>query len=135
MGRALARLLNAGFPLRAALDIARGESIMGDEYLVVGDGGLAIAQVAHFHPNLCEIERNDGLFEVRYKAYPTSRAGIGSIVRPEIGGNSEHYISAGIIESFSISKNELASFLSLENIPLLIQGRLRWSQSVDLESL
>ncbi|MFP4591173.1 MAG: hypothetical protein ACLFM8_06915, partial [Halobacteriales archaeon] len=44
MGATLARLLNAGFPLYAALDIAKRESLMGLRYIVVGDGRVALTQ-------------------------------------------------------------------------------------------
>jgi hypothetical protein len=135
MGRALARLLNAGFPLRAALDIARGESIMGDEYLVVGDGGLAIAQVAHLQPNLCEIKNAGDSFDVKYKTHHSSGNGMGSIILPRIGKNQEGYLSPGLINSFTISKSELKKFLSLENVPVKIRNKLRWSNQVDIDEL
>ncbi|GAA0467630.1 hypothetical protein MUK72_05800 [Halococcus dombrowskii] len=135
MGRALARLLNAGFPLGSALEIARSESIMGDEYLVVGDGEIAIAQAAHLQPNLCEIERSDNSFRATYKTFPTSWDGIGTVVRPEIGDNTDHYISSGDVESFDVTEEELLEFLSLEDIPVIVREKLNWSRSVDSESV
>jgi hypothetical protein len=135
MGRALARLLNAGFPLRAALDIARGESIMGDEYLVVGDGGLAIAQVPHLHPNLSEIEKSSSSFDVTYKTYHGSGNGMGSIIIPKIGENREGYLSPGIINSFAVSKSGLKEFLSLENSPVKVRKKLYWSNQLDVDKL
>uniref|UniRef100_UPI003EBDC63A hypothetical protein n=1 Tax=Halococcus sp. AFM35 TaxID=3421653 RepID=UPI003EBDC63A len=135
MGQALARLLNAGFPLRAALDIARDESIMGDEYLVVGDGGLAIAQAPHSHPNICEIKDTGTSFDVRYNSYHASGNGMGSIIIPKIGDNQEGYLSPGLIDSFTISKSELKGFLSLENAPVKFQTKLRWSNQLDIDEL
>ncbi|EMA39335.1 hypothetical protein C448_14789 [Halococcus morrhuae DSM 1307] len=135
MGRALARLLNAGFPLGSALEIARSESIMGDEYLVVGDGEIAIAQAAHLQPNLCEIERGDNSFRATYKTFLTSWDGIGTVVRPEIGDNTDHYISSGDVESFDVTEEELLEFLSLEDIPVIVREKLNWSRSVDSESV
>ncbi|MFC5973315.1 hypothetical protein ACFPYI_18450 [Halomarina salina] len=44
VGRMLARMLNAGFPLQSALDVASDESLIGAQYLVVGDGNTEIAQ-------------------------------------------------------------------------------------------
>ncbi|MFB6137253.1 MAG: hypothetical protein ABEJ42_02785, partial [Halobacteriaceae archaeon] len=40
MGETTARLLNRGFSLRAALTIAADEQIVGNQYLVVGDGDI-----------------------------------------------------------------------------------------------
>ncbi|MFB6138500.1 MAG: hypothetical protein ABEJ42_09240 [Halobacteriaceae archaeon] len=39
VGSALARLLNRGFPLRAVLSVASDASVIGNQYVVVGDGG------------------------------------------------------------------------------------------------
>ncbi|WP_256684541.1 hypothetical protein [Halococcus qingdaonensis] len=135
MGTALARLLNTGFPLGSALEIARSESIMGGEYLVVGDGEIAIAQAAHLQPNLCEIERDDDSFEATYKTFLTSWDGIGTAVRPEIGDNTDHYISSGDVGSFDVSEEELVEFLSLEDIPVIVREKLNWSRSIDVESV
>ncbi|WP_433624367.1 hypothetical protein [Halomicrococcus sp. NG-SE-24] len=44
VGKAMSRLLNRGFPLRSALNVARDRSLVGDQYLVVGDGNLGITQ-------------------------------------------------------------------------------------------
>jgi hypothetical protein len=55
IGGILARLLNLGFPLNAALEIASDEIFLGEQYLVVGNGGVAIAQTEGGTPNLCEI--------------------------------------------------------------------------------
>ncbi|WP_273836693.1 hypothetical protein [Halococcus sp. PRR34] len=134
MGRTLARLLNAGFPLQSALNIARGESIMGDEYLVVGDGGLAIAQPAGAHPNLLEIERNSELFCVEMEIYPTSRRGVGSIVIPLIE-NDTYHLSPGRIVFSELSGNELQEFLNLENVPVKMDGKLLWSTGMNFDNL
>ncbi|MEF8829445.1 MAG: hypothetical protein V5A49_10435, partial [Haloarcula sp.] len=56
IGESVARLLNCGFPLRAALTIARGESILGGQYIVVGDGGVTVTQAESGAPNMLEIE-------------------------------------------------------------------------------
>jgi hypothetical protein len=44
MGESIARLLNLGFPLVAALEISKSKSLMGDNYVVVGDSGLDLTQ-------------------------------------------------------------------------------------------
>jgi len=42
LGRIIARLMNSGFNLRAALYVAKRELITGHQYIVVGDGGTTI---------------------------------------------------------------------------------------------
>ncbi|MFC4451109.1 hypothetical protein [Halorussus aquaticus] len=127
IGRTMARLLNAGFPLRAALNIARGESIIGRKYIVVGDGGLSIAQPESGTPNLCEIEQDGNQFTVRMKTYPTNQYGMGSLVMPYVEQNDEYFLSSGVKKEFSMQEDELSRLLTLEEIPVRMNGRLRWS--------
>jgi len=135
IGRTMARLLNTGFPLRAALKIAQEESIIGGKYIVIGDGGTAITLPENGTPNLCEIESRGERFLVEYKTYPTTQRGMGSLVIPIMEGNDSHFLSSGSLDTFEMSKPELAQFLSLENIPVKIDGQLYWSDSVDVEEL
>ncbi|EMA39170.1 hypothetical protein, partial [Halococcus hamelinensis] len=135
MGKTLAGLLNAGFPLRAALEVARDESIVGDEYLVVGDGGFALAQPAGSFPNLCRIERTGETFTVDYTIYLTSRQGIGSLVVPFFRENDKYYVSSGLVGTFTVTKADLQTFLELEDAPVRIGSDLRWSQRLDLDTL
>ena len=135
IGGVLARLLNLGFPLYAALEIASDEIFLGEQYLVVGDGGVALAQTETGTPNLCEIEPTDDGFEVDYTTYPTTQLGIGSMIMPHTEQNEEFFLNSGTIETFSMSKEELHRFLALEEIPVLIDGELQWSQSVDAAAL
>jgi hypothetical protein len=132
MGRALARLLNAGFPLRAALDIARGESIMGDEYLVVGDGSLSITQTENGTANLFSIERNEESFSLKIDVYPTSDTGMGTLIIPHFD-NAEYHLSTGEIQKRKLSQQELHDFLLRVNTPVEIGGKLRWSQSIRID--
>ncbi|MFB6092741.1 MAG: hypothetical protein ABEK02_07005, partial [Haloquadratum sp.] len=42
IGQSLSRLLNYGFPIRTSLEIARTDSHIGGDYIVVGDGGFCV---------------------------------------------------------------------------------------------
>ena len=134
IGRTLARLLNCGFPLRPALEIARDESIMGGEYLVVGDGTLSIAQADSLTANLLSVERNDGLFDVTLSAYHTSRTGMGTLVVPHLDG-SEYYVSTGKIQQNGVTRSELEKFLPQSDAPTKVNGKLRWSRQIDVDEL
>lgn len=135
MGQTLARLLNGGFPLRAALEIASNDTSFGDQYIVVGDGGLAIAQAESGTPNLCKIRATDDQFEVEIEAYPTSQLGMGAAFIPYIKSNKEYYLNSGNIGRFELSEDEFQSFLSLENIPVETEEGLQWSYELDISSL
>lgn len=135
IGKALTPLLNSGFPLRAALEIARHESLSSVKYTIVGDGGVAIAQAEGGTPNLCEITSTDGLYELEYKTYPTAQLGMGTITIPYIEQNEEYFLSSGSLDTFELAEDELRRFLDLEDIPVRIDGKLSWSQSIDLSEV
>jgi hypothetical protein len=135
MGESIARLLNAGFPLRAALTVARDESVLGGQYIVVGDGGMTVTQAPSRTPTLLEIEPEDDGFAVDIQTYATDDAGIGSIYQPFINGNDQYYLSSGKIATFQLSENELAKFLKLENFPIKAENALRWSSLLTVEGI
>jgi hypothetical protein len=135
MGRTLARLLNGGFPLRSALDIARGESFVGEQYLVIGDGGLAIAQSESGIPGLCEIERADEGFTVTYQTYPPGGQGMGGTVSPYLISDDKHHLSSSHPQAFTVTRDELDRFLSLEDEPVRVDGDLTWSSDVSVDEL
>jgi hypothetical protein len=134
MGKMLARLLNQGFGIQNALDIARDESVIGQQYTVVGDGGLAIAQTEGGAPNVCSLERRgEDEFELEYRAY--ARQGMGDLVIPFVGEGDQYYLASGTAETFVLSRSELAEFLSLEAVPVKYDGKLRWSDDLTIEEL
>ncbi|WP_436936097.1 hypothetical protein [Halovenus marina] len=135
IGETLARLLNVGFPLRAALSVTREQSILGGQYIVVGDGGLTVTQAPSRTPNLLDIDRDGDQFEVEIETYTTDDAGIGSLYMPHIGENEQYFLSSGPISSFSASESELGEFLSLENVPVRTDDTLHWSASVTTDDL
>lgn len=135
MGQTLARLLNSGFPLRTSVKIARNESMVGEQYLVVGDGGLTIAQAESTIPNLCKIERTGDSFRVEYHTYPTTELGLGGMVTPYLTTDDERFLSSGSTRTFEVSHEKLQQFLLIEDMPIRIDGELRWSSEVDLNEL
>lgn len=135
MGESIARLLNAGFPLRAALTVARDESVLGGQYIVVGDGGMTVTQSVSRTPTLLEIEADGNSFVVDIQTYATDDAGIGSIYKPFVKDNKRYYLSSGKIATFDIEKDELAEFLQLEDVPVKTDGSLKWSTSLGIEEI
>jgi hypothetical protein len=60
---------------------------------------------------------------------------MGSLIKPHIEGVDEHYLSSGTVERFELSRAELAQFLSLEEVPIVIENELCWSSETDVWSL
>jgi hypothetical protein len=133
IGETIARLLNTGFPLRAALTIAREEHILGGQYIVVGDGGVTVSQAKSQVPNFVKITPLDDGFEIDIQTSVTDTMALGVVYRPHIGDNSTYFLSSGTIETFHASSEELAEFLDLENVPVKIQdGGIDWSFDICL---
>lgn len=136
IGHTMSRLLNRGFPLRAAMTIARDESLVSNQYLVIGDGGLAITQAESGMPMLGEIDRTGpDQFELNIIMYPTSQHGMGSVNSPFIEGEDEYHLSSGGINTYELSTAELEQFLALERIPVRVNGTIRWSDEITLAKL
>ena len=135
IGRSLARLLNYGFPIRPSLEIAGRDSYIGSDYIVVGDGSFYVTQVQGTFPNMCNITRTNGSYRVEYITYPAGEYGLGSLVRPILPDDTPHYLSSGAVDVFDLTRSELEEFLSLEEIPVLTNGELSWSSSLDLDSV
>ncbi|UPM42995.1 hypothetical protein [Halocatena salina] len=136
IGYSVAKLLNCGFPLRAALNIARRESLISNKYLVVGDGSLAITQSESGIPILGEITpTGNERFELDITAYPTTHTGMGTIVHPFIDGETEYRLLSSNSNSYELSTAEIRRFLSLERIPIIMDDDLLWSDAVALNEL
>lgn len=134
IGRTVARLLNCGFPLRAALDVARGESVIGSQYIVVGDGSLSIVQPESGTPQMYEIDDHGERFDVRVEAFG-AEPGMGCMFLPYIGDNDRHYLASGSTGWFDVEIDDFREYLGLENVPVRVDETLSWSYEVLADSL
>ena len=130
IGQTVARLLNGGFPLRAALDIAATKSIIGRQYVVVGDGTLSIVQPPSGTPNVSILDESDDCFTLQIDGYG-SPPGMGCMYVPYIEANSQHYLSEGKTREIRLGHEEVQDFFQLENVPVLIEGQLNWSYELN----
>lgn len=135
MGESIARLLNLGFPLVAALEVSKSKSIMGDNYVIIGDGGLDLTQPEGGIPSLCKLEKNDGSFDLTYITYLTRRKNIGSITIPFINGNNDFYLTSGFTGNFSVEIDEIIRILTEDPMPVKLESKLYWSDSVSIKEL
>jgi hypothetical protein len=136
MGRLLARLLNHGFPLTGALDVASDVQPIGDQYTIVGDGTLTLARTEGSPPNSPVVaEVDEETYEVEYRVFPTNRVGTGGLVRPQLGEDTEHYLFSSRIDSFRVDGEALADHLAFGTVPVRIGDEIRWSDEMDLDAL
>lgn len=135
VGSMIARLLNRGFPLYAALDITRKESIVGEQYRIVGNGITAIAQSKMGAPNVCSVIRDNNGISIEMKTYTAAGTGIGGVFTPYLDTIGTYYLSPGKTERIPVTKTQLERLFSLDEIPVLIDGAIQWSKDIGVTDL
>ena len=136
VGKTMTRLLNRGFPLRVALTIARDRSIVGSQYIVVGDGNADIAHGASLVPNLIKTKRqDDDSYDICQDTFYSEHFGVGSFVKPKLSTDSDHFLVGSSLINFTLDEEELEEFLSLEVVPVKSDTGFYWSDDVDIEKL
>ncbi len=137
-GLTVARLLNAGFTLRSALEIAHDHHPIGHQYVVVGDGGVQLVEGESGAPIMITLRHNSGsdpALEFDYYAYPTSNFPPGAFTTPNVGDSTTRYLPFGLIDTFQPAPDDLGEFLTLERLPVEFNGQLTWSDELDLDRL
>ncbi|SDZ75452.1 hypothetical protein SAMN04488065_0054 [Haloplanus vescus] len=136
MGRMLARLLNRGFTVGSALEVARDDSVIGDQYTIIGDSSLSLARTDGGPPNVCVVRRCGGdQYELDWQTHPSTRVGMGSMVMPWIDDEDQYHLWSGTSKTFEMTREEVQQFLSLETVPVKIDGSLVWSDELDFSKL
>jgi hypothetical protein len=128
IGKTLAHLINLGFKLRAAVNLVREHTRIGDQYLIVGDGGADIAQSPGGPPVVSKVTpREDGLYDLSIRMYPTREFKIGSVVLPTLKAITENCLLPGPSQASGLTETELRDYFSAHNGPVQINGELRWN--------
>ena len=136
VGRTMAGLLNCGFPLRPALDIASDESIVGSQYIVVGDGNVDIAHAEGLVPELVDLREHeeDGMWTVDIITYPTSHLSVGSITNADVDSQDRDFLLGTRHMGFEVSSERLRQSYGMIIVPVRVDGRLTWSDQVDYDA-
>ena len=134
-GKLLGRLLNMGFPLRGAVDIASQEVSGGDQYVIVGNGSVNVAQSESAMPNILTVEQTDDSPQFYYNSYPSGIFRVGSIVSPS-PSNGIPYIGPGEGDQvIPVSPEEGRTIINRSTSPARIQGKIYWTSADILGSL
>lgn len=130
IGGTFARLLVDGFSLRAATNISTEQWIVGNQYLVIGDGEFQITD-GEATPNLCVLEKvSDDRYEVRIETYPNNTLDMGCLFTPLIDGVDKRYISSGTISGIDVSRESLLRYLRQSDFPVKYEDELVWSNAL-----
>jgi hypothetical protein len=131
-GKLVARLLNQGYPLRAAMTLVREYTVIGDQYLVVGDGSVDVAQTEGGPPTVYTIEsRDDDRFEVTVESYPTRIYRIGSYFQMTTDEVDENFLLPGETRTVTMEQSQLRDYFFWFSAPVWVDGELHWSDVLD----
>ncbi|WP_254862295.1 hypothetical protein [Halovivax gelatinilyticus] len=130
-GASLAKLLNLGFPLRGALEIISEWTVLGEQYLIVGDGSTDIAQSDGGAPTIVSVEPTDDPV-LSFRTYPAKEFQIGSVTSPNVKTIDEIYLLPMHDVKTSVSVEQLRKYLTWIETPLVVDGQLRWNTELGL---
>ncbi|OYR41786.1 caspase family protein [Halorubrum sp. Hd13] len=131
LGRIIARLMNGGFNLRTALNVAKRELITGYQYIVVGDGGTTICQSQSGTAAVVEVHNGGPPWDFSIKTYPNGPYGVGTLTTPNTGSDTANYYVPSNIDLQNVRESELKTFLNLEVLPVFTESGLVWSDEFD----
>ncbi|WP_058366579.1 hypothetical protein [Haloparvum sedimenti] len=127
VGTAFARLLMHGFAFERALSLARRRVMTGKDYVVVGDGTHALTRRGDEVPAVLEVEPADGGYRVVHDAYTPGAHG--GVYRPHLQSDGVSQL-CGMRREFLVDAPRLRELLSIEVMPVLYGGDLRWSSEL-----
>ncbi|QFU81889.1 hypothetical protein [Natronorubrum aibiense] len=132
VGSTIARLLNRGYPLYAAVEIARKKNVVGQQYRIVGDGITTIAQSSMGSPNICSITNSNDDIVVNMYAYMSVGLETGGVYIPQIDDVGSYFLIPGRTGPISVTRDQLRKLFSLDKIPVLINNEVKWSDTIDV---
>ncbi|MFC5969708.1 hypothetical protein ACFPYI_00035 [Halomarina salina] len=136
IGRTLARLLNAGFSLGSALDLLVDDTITAQQYTVVGDPMVSVADGKSGTPISGSIERRgEDRFALTVSAYPSEWANLGATYLPSVSKDGVQYLNSGVLDTFELTGDELREGFSRERFPVIVNGRIHWSDCLSLDEI
>lgn len=136
IGMSLARLLNNGFPLQSALTIAKEKNLSGNQYAVVGDGGVELVRSDGGTPVLATISKNGKMYSVNIDAFPSKGHGaVGGLHMSYIGNNTSYYLNSGSYYVADMSAQEITDYLSMGTFPVCVDGNMFWSNTMSVDSI
>jgi hypothetical protein len=120
IGTNIARLLNRGWPLDAAVELVKDDALVGRHYIVVGDGAVELTKANSGVPMMSIIEdiKENGVFNIKIKTCTTRTHHLGTIYTPAIIGGNNHYLASGEHGPFELTSDRLQNYLSTEIEPV-----------------
>jgi hypothetical protein len=138
VGRNIAKLLNAGWPLDGALSVVQDDALVGRDYTVLGDGTTQISTSDSGARTMYIIHRNSPeKYDVEPYTFPTRSQNLGSVYRPELESDGLHYLLGGKIGSYCVSQQGVQNLFERFAAPVTTKSKrqstvisLHWSDDL-----
>jgi hypothetical protein len=130
IGATLSRLLNNGFPLAAALDVAGTVHPVGTQYTVLGGAGVSVAQSGSAGPTVWIPESDGNGYDATIETYqaPSQRLGVGTVWQSVLESDDCTHLSPGTHGPFEASRGDFRGVLEpTPPPPFSIGGRIHWA--------
>ncbi len=128
VGSAISRGLIRGFPLGISLATARYAQPRGDRYTIVGDPKADLTGTESGIPYTCRVrEVDDDRFVVAVETHLTESVGPGSLCSFHLAEDVPYFVHP-TAQTFEVDRADLIRFLELEDVPVWMDGDLRWSE-------
>jgi hypothetical protein len=126
VGSTFAKLLAHGFGIERALQHARCRIMMGKDYAVVGDGTHSLTQSENRVPATARLDPIEAgeRFLLTYDQFSSRHTG--SFYHPYLEDNEYSYL-CGNESEFTLGRDELVSYLSRAELPVVYDGDIHWS--------
>jgi hypothetical protein len=129
IGTAFARLMMHGFSIWRALDLARRQAMSGADYLVVGDGLYRLTQTKEPTPILFEVAALGDDYRLSGRYLPET-SGPGGFCRLYLGSVDRGRLFGATFET-RLDRQELVSYLTRGEAPVVIDGEFHWSSEIE----
>lgn len=133
VGKSMVNLLNHGFPLRAALEVAKEESFVGGQYATVGDGNVDVVQRESLGATVVRLDEEGDGYDVRVEVYPTKDLSVGSFTMTDADPAGRSALVPGSVGPFNRSAEATRDYVESINDPVVFEGVLTWSSDLSFD--
>jgi hypothetical protein len=135
-GRAFALLLDAGFPLYAALNALEATRIDRDRYTILGNDAFTLRRTVDgaavlFSFDTGRIDADTDPVPVTVRYYPYSENGLGALLTP-IYSTADAMLSDATTRTELLPRAKFERIVENESAPLVVDGGLRHTTDVSL---
>ena len=136
-GSVIARCLHRGLPLYAAVYVLQQRDVGDQQYHIIGEETLTVMQSEQASPATATVDRNgtEETYTVTAHSYVSSKTTAGTIYISHLEPVDSYRLVPGNVTADSVTTAQLVEFLTHSEIPVVLDGELRWSSEITVGEL